>query len=114
MSYLPESTKWLEGKGTVFTTRYIKKDASIIEELKVWYKRSGLPQKNFFNFSGLKYKELTLKDKLPSMSEGEQLSLLASDGMLIKRLILVGDAFVLARFREKEWNAMLGDRIPTE
>ena len=114
MSYLPESTKWLEGKGVVFTTRYIKKDTSIIEELKVWYKRSGLPQKSFFNFSGLKYKELTLKDKLPSMSEGEPLSLLASDGMLIKRLILVGDDFLLVHFREKKWNAMLGDRIPTE
>ena len=107
-----KARKWLEGKGVVFTTRHIKEDVPTIEELKIWVERSGLPLKKFFNTSGLKYKELSLKDKLPTMSEGEELALLASDGMLIKRPILVGDDFVLVGFREKEWDAALGDRIP--
>ena len=107
-----KARKWLEGKGVVFTSRHIKEDVPTIEELKIWFGRSGLPLKKFFNTSGLKYKELSLKDKLPTMSEGEQLSLLASDGMLIKRPILVGEDFVLVGFREKEWDATLDDRIP--
>ena len=98
---------WLEGHGIAFTTRHIKEDAPTIEELKVWHERSGLPLKKFFNTSGLKYKELALKDKLPMMSDEEQLALLASDGMLIKRPILIGDDFVLVGFREKEWGVIL-------
>lgn len=108
-----KARKWLEGKGVVFTTRHIKEDTPTFEELKVWYERSCLPLKKFFNTSGLKYKELALKDKLSTMSEEEQLTLLASDGMLIKRPILVGDDFILVGFREKEWDAILGDRIST-
>ena len=104
-----KAREWLEGKGTVFTSRHIKEDVPTIEELKIWLKRSGLPLKKFFNTSGLKYKELSLKDKLPTMREEEQLALLASDGMLIKRPILVGDDFVLVGFREKEWDAALPD-----
>ena len=75
-----------------------------------WHSRSGLPLKRFFNTSGQKYKELGLKDKLPGMDEAEQLALLASDGMLVKRPILVGDDFVLVGFREAEWTAALGTK----
>ena len=76
-----------------------------MEELTAWYKLSGLPLKRFFNTSGLLYKELKLKDKLPTMSEEEQLQLLATDGMLVKRPLIVTDEFVLAGFKEKEWQA---------
>ena len=79
-----------------------------IEELKEWVAKSGLPMKRFFNTSGMKYRELQLKDKLPQMSEEEQLELLASDGMLVKRPVLVGDDFVLTGFKEKEWLEKLG------
>lgn len=99
-----KARKWLESHGAVFTTRHIKDKAPTTEELKEWRVRSGLPLKKFFNTSGLKYKELALKDKLPGMSEAEQLALLASDGMLVKRPILVGDDFVLVGFRENEWD----------
>ena len=102
-----KARKWLEGHGATFTTRHIKEDAPTIEELEVWHERSGLPLKKFFNTSGLKYKELALKDKLPMMSDEEQLVLLASDGMLIKRPILIGDDFVLVGFRETEWGTIL-------
>ncbi len=102
-----KARKWLEGRGTAFTARHIKEDAPTLEELQIWYGRSGLPLKKFFNTSGLKYKELGLKDKLPGMGEAEQLALLASDGMLVKRPILVGDDFVLVGFRENEWAAKL-------
>ena len=104
-----KARKWLEGQGSVFTTRHVTEDTPTIEELKVWHKRSGLPLKKLFNTSGLKYKELALKDKLSMMSDEEQLALLASDGMLIKRPILVGDDFVLIGFREAEWDAALGE-----
>ena len=76
-----------------------------MEELTAWYKLSGLPLKRFFNTSGLLYKELKLKDKLPTMSEEEQLQLLATDGMLVKRPLIVTEEFVLAGFKEKEWQA---------
>ena len=99
--------KWLEGQGAVFTTRHIKEDTPTIEELKDWYERSGMPLKKFFNTSGQKYRELALKDKLPTMSDEDQFALLASDGMLIKRPILVGDDFVLVGFREIEWGTTL-------
>lgn len=100
--------KWLEAQGAVFTARHIKEDAPALDELKDWHQRSGLPLKKFFNTSGLKYKELGLKDKLPGMTEEEQFALLASDGMLVKRPILAGDDFVLVGFRESEWAGALG------
>lgn len=100
--------KWLEAKGLPFEARHIKENPPTAAELKEWHRRSGLPLKKFFNTSGLKYKELGLKDKLPALSEEEQFALLASDGMLVKRPILVGDGFVLVGFREPEWTAALG------
>lgn len=78
-----------------------------IDELKAWHKQSGLPLKKFFNTSGLQYKTLNLKEKLPAMSEEEQFELLASDGMLVKRPLLIGDGFVLVGFKEDEWKARL-------
>ena len=78
------------------------------EELKLWVKRSGLPLKRFFNTSGMKYKELNLKDRLPAMSEEEQIRLLATDGMLVKRPLIVAEDYVLTGFREKEWEEKLG------
>ncbi|MDE7004525.1 MAG: arsenate reductase family protein [Oscillospiraceae bacterium] len=103
-----KARKWLEAQGAAFMARHIKDDPPTAAELRQWWKRSGLPLKKFFNTSGLKYKELGLKDKLPGMSEEEQLTLLASDGMLVKRPLLVGDGFVLAGFREADWAAALG------
>ena len=100
--------KWLEARGAAFERRHIKEDSPTLDELRQWHGRSGLPLKRFFNTSGLKYKELGLKDKLPAMDEEEQLALLASDGMLVKRPILVGEDFVLVGFREAEWEAALG------
>lgn len=106
-----KARKWLEARGAVFTSRHIKDDPPTQAELRQWYERSGLPLKKFFNTSGLKYKELGLKDRLPGMGEEEQLALLASDGMLVKRPLLVGDGFVLTGFREAEWTAALGGSI---
>jgi arsenate reductase len=103
-----KAKKWLEANGIAFEERHIKENNPSIEELKDWHKRSGLPLKKFFNTSGQLYKELKLKDKLPTMSEEEQYSLLASDGMIVKRPILIGDGFVLAGFKETEWRAALG------
>lgn len=103
-----KARKWLEANGTGFQSRHIKEDAPNAAELKAWYVRSGLPLKKFFNTSGMLYKELHLKDRLPEMGEDEQYALLASDGMLVKRPLLVGDNFVLAGFREAEWKAALG------
>lgn len=104
-----KTREWLEAQGMTFTPRHIKEENPTEEELKLWWERSGLPLKRFFNTSGLKYKELSLKDKLPGMDEAEQLALLASDGMLVKRPILVGDDFVLVGFREVEWSKFLGN-----
>lgn len=98
---------YLEEKGLQFELRDIKTDKPTEEELRRWHKISGLPLKRFFNTSGLQYKALALKDKLPAMSEEEQYALLATDGMLVKRPILVGDDFVLIGFREKEWETVL-------
>lgn len=103
-----KARRWLEERGVAFAARHIKEEPPTAEELKEWWSRSGLPLRRFFNTSGLKYKELALKDRLPAMSEAEQLTLLASDGMLVKRPILVGDGFVLVGFREPEWRAALG------
>lgn len=98
-----KARKWLETQNLTFTARHIKEESPTADELKDWHARSGLPLKKFFNTSGLLYKELGLKDKLPAMSGEDQIALLASDGMLVKRPILVGDGFVLVGFREKEW-----------
>ena len=94
---------WLDAQGTAYTLRNIKEENPSLEELRQWWQASGLPLKKFFNTSGLQYKALALKDKLPGMSEEEQLELLATDGMLVKRPILVGDDFVLVGFRQAEW-----------
>lgn len=102
-----KARRWLEVRNISFTSRHIKEDAPAADELKAWHARSGLPLKRFFNTSGLKYKELGLKDKLPGMSAEDQFDLLASDGMLVKRPLLVGDGFVLIGFREAEWAAAL-------
>lgn len=98
-----KAKKWLLENQVEFEDRHIIEDNPSKEELKAWYEKSGLPLKRFFNTSGMKYKELKLKDRLPDMSEEEQLELLASDGMLVKRPVLVGDDFVLTGFKEKEW-----------
>ena len=82
---------------------YVKEENPTYEELKEWYSKSGLPLKKFFNTSGMLYKEMGLKDKLKDMSEDEQLKLLATDGMLVKRPLVIGDDFVLTGFKEKEW-----------
>ncbi len=103
-----KARKWLEANGTPFQSRHIKEENPTAVELMAWHESSGLPLKRFFNTSGMLYKELGLKDKLPKMSPEEQIALLASDGMLVKRPILVGDDFVLVGFRESEWAAALG------
>ena len=102
-----KAKKWLVENQVEFEDRHIVEDNPSKEELKAWYEKSGLPLKRFFNTSGMKYKELKLKDKLPAMTEEEQLELLASDGMLVKRPVLVGDDFVLTGFKEKEWTEKL-------
>lgn len=99
---------YLTEKGAALELRDIKLENPSAEELRGWWEKSGLPLKKFFNTSGLQYKALGLKDKLPGMSEEEQLQLLAADGMLVKRPILVGDDFVLTGFRTAEWDAKLG------
>lgn len=99
---------WLQEKGVVFTERPIKEQNPSYGELQAWYQRSGLPLRKFFNTSGLLYKSMALKDKLPTMTEEEMLQLLSTDGMLVKRPLLVGDDFVLVGFRESEWAEKLG------
>lgn len=98
---------WLDQTGAAYTFRDIKLDNPSETELRQWQQASGLPLKRFFNTSGLQYKALALRDKLPAMSEDEQLRLLAADGMLVKRPILVGDGFVLVGFRQEEWESRL-------
>ena len=98
-----KALKWLEDNHIEFEERPIVEQNPTYEELKAWYEKSGFALKKFFNTSGLLYKELKLKDKLPEMSEEEQLELLATNGMLVKRPLVVGDNFVLTGFREKEW-----------
>lgn len=112
IEYPPCSTcqkarKWLDAKGLAYTARHIKVENPTYEELKAWYGRSGLPLKRFFNTSGLVYKSLGLKEKLPTMTEEEQLRLLASDGMLVKRPLVITDTAVLTGFRETEWEEKL-------
>ena len=102
-----KAKKWLDEKSAVYAERDIKSDNPTYEELKLWYKKSGLPLKSFFNTSGLLYKSMKLKDKLPAMSEDEQLKLLASDGMLVKRPILITEKGVCAGFKPEKWENIL-------
>lgn len=99
-----KALKWLDANGVEYVERAIVEENPTYEELKEWYGKSGLPLKKFFNTSGVLYKEMKLKDKLPTMSEEEQLKLLATDGKLVKRPLVVGDDFVLTGFKETEWN----------
>ena len=102
-----KAKKWLGGKGIVFEDRHIVEKNPTAEELREWIKKSGLDIKRFFNTSGMKYRDLGLKDKLADMEEEEKLTLLSSDGMLVKRPLVVGDNVVLVGFKEKEWGEAL-------
>ena len=113
LQYPPCSTckkakAFLDVQGVSYTARHIKEENPSYEELKAWVEMSGLPLKKFFNTSGLLYKSMNLKEKLPTMTEEEQLKLLASDGMLVKRPILVTEKTVLSGFREEAWKEALG------
>ena len=99
-----KAKKWLDDNKIDYQLRDIKLDNPTLEELPEWYNKSGLPIKKFFNTSGLLYKSLDLKNKLPQMTEDEMLKLLATDGMLVKRPLLIGDDFVLVGFKEVEWD----------
>ena len=105
---------WLESQELDFELRDIKGDRPTKEELTGWWKTSGLPLKRFFNTSGLLYKSMGLKDRLPTMSEEEQLTLLASDGMLVKRPILVKEDVVLVGFRLEQWESQLKEPQPAQ
>lgn len=102
-----KALKWLEEKGIDYEGRPIKEENPDVDELRAWYEKSGLPLKRFFNTSGQLYKEMALKDKLPDMSEKEQLALLSTDGMLVKRPLLVCDKGVYPGFKESEWEKIL-------
>lgn len=101
-----KAKKWLDEKGISYEFRDIKEDNPSYDELKKWYKLSGLPLKKFFNTSGLLYKSMNLKDKIPTMSEEEQLKLMSTDGMLVKRPLLICDETVLVGFKEKEYEEL--------
>ena len=102
-----KAKKWLETKQIEFVSRHIVEENPTANELRKWIQASGLPVKKFFNTSGMKYKELGLKDKLPAMTEEEQIALLASDGMLVKRPLLIGDGVLLVGFKEDQWKEAL-------
>ena len=102
-----KARKWLEEQGLEFEVRHIVEENPKAEELAEWISASGLPVKKFFNTSGLKYKELQLKDRLPEMTDEEKIALLATDGMLVKRPLLIDGSRVLVGFKEKEWEALL-------
>lgn len=102
-----KAKKWLDGHNMKYTERHIVDNNPTRDELKEWYQKSGLPLKKLFNTSGLLYKEMRLKDKLPVMSEEEQLELLATNGMLVKRPLLITEDVVLVGFKETEWAAKL-------
>ena len=102
-----KAKKWLDDNGIEYESRHIKEQNPTYDELKKWYEQSGLPLKKFFNTSGLLYKSMELKDKLPNMTEEEQLMLLSTDGMLVKRPIIISGSTVLTGFREKEWSDVL-------
>ncbi len=98
-----KAKKWLDENGAVYIDRPIKEQNPTADELRLWHAKSGLPLRKFFNTSGLLYKQIDLKNKLPAMTEDEMFALLASDGMLVKRPLLVSDGFVLVGFKEAEW-----------
>ena len=102
-----KAEKWLKDNKIEYESRDIKLDNPTLDELTKWYKKGNLPIKRFFNTSGLLYRSLDLKNKLPAMSEDEMLTLLASDGMLVKRPLLIGDDFVLVGFKESEWKKIM-------
>ena len=102
-----KAKKWLDDNGISYEDRHIKENNPSYEELKVWYEKSGLPLKKFFNTSGIQYRALELKDKLPGMSEEEQLRLLAADGMLVKRPLVVTETAVLTGFKAEDWEKKL-------
>ena len=102
-----KALKWLDAMGAEYTLRPIKEENPSCDELRDWQQKSGLPLRRFFNTSGMLYRELGLKDKLDGMSEDEQLALLASDGMLVKRPLLVSDKAVIPGFKEKDWEAVI-------
>ncbi len=104
-----KAKKWLDDNKIEYELRDIKEYNPSCEELTAWYQTSGLHLKKFFNTSGLLYKSMELKDKLPVMSEEEQLKLLATDGMLVKRPLLIGEDFVLVGFKESDWSKILKD-----
>ena len=113
LEYPPCSTcqkarRWLDEHAISYASRHIKENNPTVEELTEWWKKSGLPLKKFFNTSGLIYKSMGLKDKLPTMSEEDQIALLATDGMLVKRPLIIGNSFVLTGFKEKDWQEKLG------
>ena len=97
---------WLDANDIKYIDRPIKEENPTLDELKTWHKLSGLPLKKFFNTSGLLYKELKLKDKLPEMTEDEMIELLSTNGMLVKRPLIIGDDFVLVGFKEAEWEKL--------
>ena len=99
-----KALNYLKDRGVSYDLRDIKLENPSEEELRTWWQASGLPLKKFFNTSGFQYKALGLKDKLPTMSEDEQLALLATDGMLVKRPLVVGDGFVMTGFKQAEWD----------
>ena len=103
-----KAKKWLDDHQISYEDRHIKEQNPSLDELNAWREKSGLPLKKFFNTSGLLYKSMHLKDKLPEMTEEEQYALLSTDGMLVKRPIIVHDDFVLVGFKESEWNEKLG------
>ena len=104
-----KAKKWLDDRGIEYTDRHIVEDNPTFDELKMWYEKSSLPLKRFFNTSGLLYKSMELKDRLATMSENEQLTLLASNGMLVKRPLLITDNAVIPGFREKEWENAINE-----
>ena len=104
-----KAKQWLDYHKIEYGLRDIKMNKPSLEELTNWYQKSGLPLRKFFNTSGLLYKSLNLQNKLPLMSEDEMLNLLASDGMLVKRPLVIGDSFVLIGFKEAEWSAALSE-----
>ena len=104
-----KAKKWLDDNGIEYTDRHIKEQNPTYEELKEWHSKSGLPLKKFFNTSGLMYKDLKLKDSLPTMTDEEQLALLSTNGMLVKRPMIIGSNKVLVGFKETEWKDTLLD-----
>lgn len=108
-----KAKKWLDEHNIKYDEKHIKDDRPTSVEIEKWYEMSGLPLKRFFNTSGILYREMKLKDKLPQMSHSEQIELLASDGMLVKRPIVVADDFVLVGFKESEWEQKLLWNIST-